>query len=165
MSANFEEFSDFTAARGTQMFRTAYLLAGDRHSAEDLLQSTLSKLFSVWGRFSKVENPDAYARTVMVRTYIADQRKTRREQPTLKLPDSVRSGEDTALRLTLLAALSSLPGRDRAIVVLRYWEDRSIQETAEILGLSARVVRTRCHRALAKLRDGLGLDINELSGL
>jgi RNA polymerase sigma factor (sigma-70 family) len=100
----------------------------------------------------------------MIRTYVASQRKTRLERPTPEVPDNGRYGEDTALRLTLFAALAELSGRDRAIVVLRYWEDHSVQDTAAILSISSGAVRTRSQRALSKLRQRLGNEISELSG-
>lgn len=164
MSADLEGFSDFAAARGAQLFRMAYLLAGDRHGAEDLTQTTLGKLYAAWSKVSRADNPVAYSRTVMVRTYVASQRKIRLERPTSEVPDNGRYGEDTALRVTLFAALAELSGRDRAIVVLRYWEDHSVEDTATILGVGAGMVRTRSQRALLRLRAQLGTDLSELSG-
>ena len=164
VSADLEEFSEFAAARGTQLFRMAYLLAGDRHAAEDLTQTTLGKLYAAWSKVSRADNPVAYSRTVMVRTYVASQRKTRWERATAEVPDPGRYGEDTALRLTLFAALAELSGRDRAIVVLRYWEDHSVEDTATMLGVSSGTVRTRSQRALLKLRARLGTEISELTG-
>jgi RNA polymerase sigma-70 factor (sigma-E family) len=164
VSADLEEFSEFAAARGTQLFRMAYLLAGDRHAAEDLTQTTLGKLYAAWSKVSRADNPVAYSRTVMVRTYVDAQRRTRLERPTSEVPDNGRYGEDTALRLTLFDALAELSGRDRAIVVLRYWEDHSVEDTAAILGVSSGTVRTRSQRALLKLRARLGTDLSELSG-
>jgi RNA polymerase sigma-70 factor (sigma-E family) len=143
----------------------AYLLAGDRHAAEDLTQTTLGKLYAAWAKVSRADNPVAYSRTVMVRSYVASKRKIHLELPTSVVPDGGRPGEDTALRLTLFAALAELSGRDRAIVVLRYWEDHSVEDTAATLGVSSGTVRTRSQRALAKLRARLGSDISELSGL
>jgi RNA polymerase sigma-70 factor (sigma-E family) len=166
VTADLQEFTEFAAARGTQLFRMAYLLAGDRHAAEDLTQTTLGKLYAAWKHVRRAENPVAYSRTVMVRTYVASQRKVRLERSTAEVPDEGgRLGEDTALRLTLFAALAELSGRDRAIVVLRYWEDHSVEDTATVLGVSSGVVRTRSQRALARLRAQLGSDITELSGL
>jgi len=165
VSVDLEDFTEFAAVRGAQLFRMAYLLAGDRHAAEDLTQSTLGKLYAAWNRVRRADNPVAYSRTVMVRTYVAGRKKTSREHPTDVVPESGDRDRDTALRLTLFAALAELSSRDRAIVVLRYWEDHSVEGTAQILGVSAGTVRTRSHRALAKLRVRLGSDISELSGL
>ncbi len=83
------------------------------------------------------------------------------ERPTDVLPETAAADSDTTLRLTLLEALARLPAKDRAVVVLRYWEDRSIQETAEAMNTSSAAVRTRCSRALARLRMSLGEDLAE----
>jgi RNA polymerase sigma factor (sigma-70 family) len=101
----------------------------------------------------------------MVRTYIDSQRRFRLEHPTDVVPDRGTRDGDTALRMTLFDALAELSGRDRAIVVLRYWEDHSVEDTAAILSVSSGVVRTRSQRALIKLRKRLGSEISELSGL
>jgi RNA polymerase sigma-70 factor (sigma-E family) len=154
-----DDFAEFVSVRGNHLFRTAYLLAGDRHLAEDLVQITLGKLYARW---SRIDNPVAYARIVLVRTFVAYRRRTGREHPTDPVPDRQASGTDTALRITLFDALDRLPKRDRAIVVLRYWEDRSVAETAAALGLRSTMVRTRSVRALARLRDLLGNDVTEL---
>lgn len=165
MSVDLEEFTEFAAARGAQLFRMAYLLAGDRHAAEDLTQTTLGKLYAAWSRVRRADNPVAYSRTVMVRTYMATQRKTRLEHPMSAVPEVPGHDGDTSLRLTLFAALNQLSSRDRAIVVLRYWEDHSVDDTAAALGLSPGTVRTRSMRALARLRDRLGNKLSDLSGL
>lgn len=165
VSADLDEFTEFAAARGTQLFRMAYLLAGDRHTAEDLTQTTLGKLYASWSRVRRADNPVAYSRTVMVRTYVDSRRKVRLEHATDVVPDRGTSDTDTALRLTLFDALAELSGRDRAIVVLRYWEDHSVEDTATMLAISSGAVRTRSQRALARLRKRLGTEISELSGL
>ena len=165
VSADLDEFTEFAAARGAQLFRMAYLLAGNRHTAEDLVQTTLGRLYASWTRVRSADNPVAYSRTVMVRSYIDSQRRTRLERPTSHVPDEGCHGEDTALRLTLFGALSELSSLDRAIVVLRYWEDHSVADTAATLGVSSGRVRTRSQRALATLRARLGSDVHQLSGL
>lgn len=154
-----DDFAEFVSARGTHFFHTAYLLAGDRHLAEDLVQTTLGKLYASW---SRIDNPVAYGRTVLVRTFVAHRRRTGREYPTDPMPDVRASDGDPALRIALFDALAQLSQRDRAIVVLRYWEDRSVEETAATLGVRSGVVRTQSMRALARLRALLGSDANEL---
>lgn len=160
-----EEFVEFASARAGSLFRTAYLLTGgDRHLAEDLVQTTLGKLFAAWKRVSRAENPAAYAQTVLTRTFISHRRRrSSSEIPIEHLPDAGANRVDSELRLTLLDALRQLPERDRAIVVLRYWEDRSIEETAAQLGIRIGIVRTQSMRSLAKLRALLGDDIREMS--
>ena len=149
-----QAFQEFTAAHGARLFRTAYFLAGgDWHLAEDLTQDTLVKVFVAWRRVSKVENPAAYAQTVLTRTFISQRRRKRSaEQPIAEPPERVIEDVDSAVRLTLLAELANLSAKDRAVVVLRYWEDLSDAQTAALLGCSASTVRSQAARALAKLR-------------
>ncbi len=161
-----DEYAEFAAARAGHLYRSACLLtAGDTHLAEDLVQETLGKLYVGWGRLARVDNPAGYAQTVLTRTFLAHQRRrssTERATDTLPdLPDPGVLGADTPLRLTLLQALSRLPAKDRAVVVLRYWEDRSVEETAEVMHVSSAAVRTRCVRALGRLRELLGENLDE----
>ncbi|WP_372350002.1 SigE family RNA polymerase sigma factor [Streptomyces sp. KL116D] len=160
-------FREFAEARAGQLFRSACLLtSGDTHLAEDLVQETLGRMYVVWGRSSaRLGNPAAYAQTVLVRSYLAHQRRrSAGERPSDELPEGVAAGvEDASLRLTLLDALRQLPPKDRAVVVLRYWEDRSIEETADVLHLSSAAVRTRSSRALARLRTQLGGNLGEFA--
>lgn len=158
-----DEYAEFAAARAGHLYRSACLLtAGDTHLAEDLVQETLGKLYVGWGRMSRVGNPAGYAQTVLTRTYLAHQRRrSSTERATDVLPDRPGPGADTPLRLTLLQALSRLPAKDRAVVVLRYWEDRSIEETADVMHVSSAAVRTRCVRALGRLRELLGENLDE----
>jgi RNA polymerase sigma-70 factor (sigma-E family) len=152
-----DEFRDFAIGRGDQLFRSACLLTGgDTHLAEDLVQETLGRMYTRWGT-SRLDNPAAYAQSVLVRTFLSHRRRrSSSERPTGELPESaMRSDGDTDLRIALLDALSRLSPKDRAVVVLRYWEDRSIEETAEAMNVSAAAVRTRSVRALAKLRGQL----------
>ncbi|MFD4559184.1 MULTISPECIES: SigE family RNA polymerase sigma factor [unclassified Streptomyces] len=161
-----DEYAEFASARAGHLYRSACLLtAGDTHLAEDLVQETLGKLYVGWGRLSRVGNPAGYAQTVLTRTYLAHQRRrssTERATDVLPdLPDPGAPGADTPLRLTLLQALSRLPAKDRAVVVLRYWEDRSVEETADVMHVSSAAVRTRCVRALGRLRELLGENLDE----
>ncbi|MDO0935973.1 SigE family RNA polymerase sigma factor [Streptomyces sp. DG2A-72] len=163
-AGGYEEYAAFAAARAGHLYRSACLLtAGDTHLAEDLVQETLGRLYVRWGRVSRVGNPAGYAQTVLTRTFLAHQRRrssTERAMDVLpELPYA--AGGDTSLRLTLLEALARLPAKDRAVVVLRYWEDRSIEETADAMNTSSAAVRTRCTRALARLRALLGEDMGE----
>jgi RNA polymerase sigma-70 factor (sigma-E family) len=159
--ARADEYAEFAAARAGHLYRSACLLtAGDTHLAEDLVQETLGRIYVRWNRVSRADNPAGYAQTVLTRTFLAHKRLRRStERATDVLPDTAAAVPDATLRLTLLDALGRLPAKDRAVVVLRYWEDRSVQETAAALGASSAAVRTRCVRALARLRELLGEDV------
>ncbi|MFJ1706260.1 SigE family RNA polymerase sigma factor [Kitasatospora sp. NPDC088346] len=160
------EFEEFAHTRGTALFRTALLLCGVWHLAEDLTQSALARIYSSWGRVRRADSPEAYARSVLVRTYLSHQRLRRSgERPAIgELPEQEATTEDHSLRITLLAALALLPPRDRAVLGLRYWEDRSAEETAAELGLSVGAVRVRSLRALNRLRAQLGEQLAGLGG-
>jgi RNA polymerase sigma-70 factor (sigma-E family) len=159
-----DEYAEFAAARAGHLYRSACLLtAGDTHLAEDLVQETFGRLYLRWGRLSRVDNPAAYAQTVLTRAFLAHQRRrSSTERVTDRMPDLPgTNGGDAPLRLTLLDALSRLPAKDRAVIVLRYWEDRSVEQTADVLGVSSAAVRTRCVRALGRLRELVGQDLAE----
>ncbi|MFD0317009.1 SigE family RNA polymerase sigma factor [Streptomyces flavalbus] len=164
--ARADEYAEFAALRAGHLYRSACLLtAGDTHMAEDLVQETLGRLYVSWHRVSRAGNPAGYAQTVLTRTFLAQKRRrASTERSTDVLPESADPGSgDAALRLTLLDALARLSAKDRAVVVLRYWEDRSVQETADVLHVSSAAVRTRCVRALARLRELLGEDLGEFA--
>ncbi|AYY13140.1 SigE family RNA polymerase sigma factor [Actinobacteria bacterium YIM 96077] len=157
MSSGTEGFGDFAAACSGPLFRTAWLLTGDWHLAEDLVQETLGKVFRRWGRLDQIEEPIAYARTVLMRTYLSHRRRrSSGEQPAETVPESATYDGDVALRLTLLDGLAELDAKDRAVLVSRYWEDRSVEETAAELDLSPGAVKSRSFRALQRLRAALG---------
>lgn len=164
-AAQVEDFQDFVAARGTHLYRTACLLTGgDTHLAEDLVQETLGRMYAVWGRRRGIDNPVGYAQTVLVNTFVTARRKrSSREQPVaeVRAPADPAGAGDADLRLPLLAALARLAPQDRAVLVLRYWEDRSVEDTAAALRLSSGAVRSRSSRALARLRGQLGADFPE----
>lgn len=161
-----EEFLEFASARSGHLFRTACLLTGDWHLAEDLVQETLGKVYRSWRRVRQAENPAAYSDAMLVRTFLSyRRRRSASERPTARLPERpTDTGGDAALRVTLLAGLAQLPPKDRAVLVLRFWEDRSVAETAEVMKLSAGAVRNRSMRALERLRGLLGdpfLDVTD----
>ena len=146
------EFADFVAARSRALLRTAYALTGDYQRAEDLLQTALLKSFRRW---SGLRDPEAYLRQVMVRTYSSWwQRRWRGEIPVAALPDIADPavGSDLALRSSLVRALATLPPRQRAVLVLRYFEELSDREIADLLNVSTGTVKSQASRALAKLR-------------
>ncbi|MEU9107635.1 SigE family RNA polymerase sigma factor [Streptomyces xanthophaeus] len=162
-------FREFAAGRSGHLYRSACLLAsGDTHLAEDLVQETLGRMYLVWGRISRIDNPAAYAQTVLVRAFLTHQRRrSAGERPVGEFPDTgaAAGGADPALRLTLIEALGRLAPKDRAVLVLRYWEDRSVEETADAMNVSSAAVRTRTSRALARLREQLGGSLAEFAEL
>ncbi|MFH9353355.1 sigma factor [Kitasatospora sp. NPDC017646] len=129
------EFPDFVASRARYLLRTAFLLAGgDAHLAEDLVQEALGRIYLKWRKVSRLDNPSGYAQTVLVNTYLSYRRKrSASERVTDEFPEVGVHDPDPALRLTLLRALAELPAPDRAVLVLRFWEDRSVEETAAAL--------------------------------
>ncbi|MDH6119534.1 RNA polymerase sigma-70 factor (sigma-E family) [Kitasatospora sp. GAS204A] len=166
-----DEFLAFAAGRSGQLYRSAYFLTGgDGHLAEDLVQETLGRMYAHWhrttrpGRSGQIADPAAYAQTVLVRQFLSHQRRrSNRERPAAVLPDRTGHEVDASLRITLTEALAQLPAKDRAVLVLRYWEDRSVEETATVLRANAGAVRTRSVRALARLRVLLGDSLAELA--
>ena len=151
-----EEFTAFVRASGTHLHRAAMLLTGDHHLAEDLTQATYAKVFVHWRRVQAAESPLAYARTTLLNTFLSHRRLRRSSEQPSVLSEAdlgpLSDGVDPGTRVDLLAALAVLPPLDRAVVVLRYWEDRSVADTAADLGLSEAAVRTRARRALLRLR-------------
>ncbi|MEV8568282.1 SigE family RNA polymerase sigma factor [Streptomyces sp. NPDC051322] len=165
--ARTDDFREFAVGRASHLYRSACLLtSGDTHLAEDLVQETLGRMYTLWGRIARIDNPAGYAQTVLVRNFLAHQRRrSATERPVGEVPEGTAAGDDPALRVALLDALARLAPKDRAVVVLRYWEDRSIEETADVLNVSSAAVRTRAVRALAKLRDHLGGSLAEFASL
>lgn len=149
------EFHEFVVARWPRLVRTAYLLTGDRHHAEDLAQATLVRAFQGWNRVRTSDSPDAYVHRIMVRCNASRFRKRRVAEQLGELPERGTSdaAEQVAQRRALVAALQDLPKKQRAIVVLRFWSDLTERETAEVVGCSVGAVKSQTHRALAKLRQ------------
>lgn len=159
-----EEFAEFVRATGTQMHRAALLLTGDHHLAEDLTQTAYAKVFASWRRVSRADNPVAYTRTTLLNTFLSHRRLRRTsEVPSdpATAPERAAADADPTTRMDLLAALATLSPQDRAVLVLRYWEDRSVSDTARDLGLTETTVRTRSRRALERLRPLVGADLTE----
>ncbi|GAB3194928.1 SigE family RNA polymerase sigma factor [Nocardioides hungaricus] len=158
-----EEFAELVRATGTQMYRAALLLTGDHHLAEDLTQTTYAKVYASWRRVSRADNPVAYTRTTLLNAFLSHRRLRR----TSELPsdpaigDSPVAEDDPTTRVDLLAAIATLSPPDRAVLMLRYWEDRSVADTARDLGLTETAVRTRSRRALERLRPLVGAELTE----
>ena len=143
-------FDDFVAARSRALLRTAYLLTHDHALAEDLLQTSLAKAWFAWKRIDG--NPEPYVRRILVNTYASWwRRKWNGEHPTDELPERV-TDESGSEPTDLWRAMERLPRRQRAVVVLRYFEDLTEAQAAEVLGCSVGTVKSQCSKALAKLR-------------
>lgn len=156
-----EDYREYAASRLDRLRRTAYLLCGDWHTADDLVAIALGKLYRRWRRIRTLANPDAYVRRMLLRCWLDERRRPwRREHPTALPPDRPaddRYGPDGVTdRITLLQHLAELPPRRRAVLVLRYFDDLSIEQTAEALGCSTGTVKSQTARALDSLRQKLG---------
>ncbi|MEU8152077.1 SigE family RNA polymerase sigma factor [Micromonospora sp. NPDC048986] len=161
-----EQFREFVAARSAALLRTAYLLTGDWATAEDLLQTALTKTYLAWKRLGGIEAVEPYARRVMVNTSTSWwRRRWHGERPTEVLPEraGVDEIEQQLDRDLLWRHLRELPNRQRAVLVLRYYEDMSEAQTAAMLDISPGTVKSQASRALATLRRRLGADAPELA--
>ncbi|WP_371787730.1 SigE family RNA polymerase sigma factor [Streptomyces griseoaurantiacus] len=158
-SGSARDFEAFVEACGPRLLRMAWLLTGDPHQAEDLLQTALAKVWPKWPRIAE-EHPEAYVRKTLVTTHASWwQRRWRGEVPHGELPDRPSTGDAFAavdLEQTLAAAVRSLPRRQRAVLVLRYLEDLSVEETAQIMGCRSGTVKSQSVKALRTLRTALG---------
>ncbi|MEV0978027.1 SigE family RNA polymerase sigma factor [Streptomyces sp. NPDC049915] len=161
MKAELEDrFHDFVSARWSHLVRTAYLLTGDAHHAEDLTQTALAKAYRSWRRVARSDNPEAYVRRMLVSCNSDRFRKRRVAESLTSAPpetagrDEVGSSDE---RGALMTALAELPPRQRAVVVMRYWEDLPEAEVAEVLGCSPGTVKSQASKGLAKLRTYPGL--------
>ncbi|MET7393474.1 SigE family RNA polymerase sigma factor [Dactylosporangium sp. AC04546] len=156
-----EEFREFVAQRSGALLRTAYLLAGDWATAEDLLQIALTKTFLAWKRLGHIDAVEPYARRVLVNTSTSWwRRRWHGERPTEVLPESPAADklEETLERDALWRHVRALPNRQRAVLVLRFYEDQSEAETARLLGVSVGTVKSQASRALATLRQRLSAE-------
>ncbi|MET9222061.1 SigE family RNA polymerase sigma factor [Streptomyces sp. NPDC088197] len=151
------EFEEFARTEWAALRRTAFWLCGDWHTAEDLVQATFIKVYVRWWTLRRAARANAFARTTLTRTWIDWQRKgSAGELPAEDFADQLLDDTDIALRQTLLTALQSLPAIQRAVVVLRYWEDMPVDEVARIVNRKPATVRSDATRGLAALRETLG---------
>lgn len=153
------EFTSWVLARRGSLLRTAWLLTGEGGSAEDMVQTALLRCWRHWSRVRKMADIDAYVRKIMTNLYLSDRRRRwSGEEPTGTLPDTMAvplaAADD---RARLLSALVRLPRGQRAVVVLRFAEDLSEQQTATLLGCSVGTVKSQTARALTALRDDADL--------
>jgi RNA polymerase sigma-70 factor (sigma-E family) len=155
-------FDEFVHARSGALTRTAYLLTGNHHTAEDLVQHALLQTARHWERIST--SPEAYARRVMYHQNISWWRKRRFTETSLGAYDAAHSSPDSDLRLTLDAALARLTAKQRTILVLRFFEDLTEVQTADAVGVSVGTVKSTTRHALARLR-ALAPDLADLVGV
>lgn len=145
-------FGEYAAARRPLMYRTAYVLCGDPHQAEDLVQHVLTKLYVAWPRVARMESVDGYVRTMLVNANL-DRIRRRHERPGLDGFDQASRQPDPDALLDLRAALAELAPGQRRVVVMRHLWDLSVEETAAELGIAPGTVKSQTSDAVARLRE------------
>jgi RNA polymerase sigma-70 factor (sigma-E family) len=160
----YEEFAAFARASQPRLLRAAYLICGDAHMAEDLVQSALVKVAMRWSRLRDGQ-PEAYARTVLYRDAVTWWRRWRREIAVASLPEprARADGDEVPLRVVLGRALRRLTPKQRAVLVLRYFEDHTEARTAQVLGVTVGTVKSQTAVALRRLRE-LAPELAEVVG-
>jgi RNA polymerase sigma-70 factor (sigma-E family) len=160
-----EEFVEFATAASPRLRRMAFLLCGDWHAAEDLVQTTLAKVFVSWHKIRRQDAEHAYAARTLINSYLADKRRKRSSTEILtgELPERPVQPPGLETRIIVLNALATLPAKSRTVVVLRYWADLSVDQVADLLGCSPGNVKSQSARALQKLREQLGESLPELA--
>jgi RNA polymerase sigma-70 factor (sigma-E family) len=149
-------FEDFVAANSRQFLRSAWLLTGDWAGAEDLVQSTIAVAWRRWSTIEGLAQPEAYVRRILVNLFISSRRRQSATEISVGEIFGAAAHDDladTEMRLVLLKALAGLPKKQRAVIVLRYFNDLSIEQVAEILGCTSGTVKSQSSRALSKLRS------------
>lgn len=155
-----QEFEGFVAARWRPLLRAAWLLSGNWAAAEDLVQSALAQVWAHWPRVRAAAEPDAYVRRMLTHQFLGQQRRrSSGELPTGVVPESgvPDAAADVDRRLALTRALRELPPQQRAAIVLRYFQDLSLEQTAAALGCTVGTAKSQTSRALAKLRRSVHL--------
>jgi RNA polymerase sigma-70 factor (sigma-E family) len=154
-------FSEFVEARSASLFRTAYLMVGDHQLAQDLLQEALVKTLMAWPRLHDRANLEPYTRRIIVTTSISwRRRRSFHERPSDTLPEAVGTDpvDGIVTHDAVVAALLTVPPRQRAAIVLRYYQDLTEAQTAEVLGCSVGAVKSQVAAGLKRLRESLGSD-------
>jgi len=146
-----DEFLEFVMGVSDRLLRTAYLLCADTHGAEDLVQSAYTRLYPVWSRVARMDDPYAYVRRVLVNIHLKQQRRLK-VIFTGDSPESAVNDVDPAARVDVMRALTRLPPRQRAVIVLRYWEGLSEREIANQMEITEGTVKSQASKALATLR-------------
>lgn len=155
-------FTEFVASRAPALFRTAYLMVGDHGLAQDLVQEALTKTYVAWPRLREVSKAEAYTRRTITTTYISWWRKKSwsAERPHDDVPEAPTTGpshgNEVVDRAWLWAELQKLPPRQRAAIVLRYYEDLSEAQTAEVMGCAVGTVKSQVSHGLRRLREQMG---------
>lgn len=156
-------FAEFVVARQSALLRTAYLLTGNGHDAEDLVQTTLIKVVPQWRRIH--DNPEPYVRRVMVNENVSRWRRRRwREETTDDLPETLAADPDHAELMAVRSALAGLASRQRAVLVLRYYEGWTEAEVADQLGISIGTVKSHARDGIARLRVALPAEEHSAAG-
>ena len=166
MKGESDRFARFVAERERSLQRTAWLLTGDWALAEDLVQTALVRAWPHWERIRRRDDPEIYVRRVMVSTWINwSRRKWRGEHPAAELPDGPASGDlatEAVARVAVRSALGSLTDRQRAVLVLRVFDDLTEAQTAQVLGCAVGTVKSTMSQVMARLRaDGRLADLAE----
>jgi len=152
------EFEEYASARWPALYRTALLLTGNTAEAEDLAQQTLVKVYAGWSKVRSADSPDAYVRRMLVNELTTDRRRGARRALVAvpAAPEAAPAGIDPGERLDLWRQVVQLPPRQRAVLVLRFYEDLTEAETAQVLGVALGTVKSQAHDALRTLRTRLG---------
>lgn len=158
-------FSDYVAARRAKLFRTACLLCGDSHRAEDIVQDTLARLYANWARVTRADNVDGYVRRILLNSHYSDRRRPWRRESASTTPIdlSLEPGMAPEDADAIWTAIRSLPPGQRKVVVLRHIWDLSVEETAADLGISTGTVKSQTRDALAALRRALAPEFGTAS--
>lgn len=158
MHGDERDFREFAAGCLPRMRRFAFLLCGDPHTADDLVSTALGKLFRRWRKIDEIGQPEAYLRRMLVNAWIDERRRPwRRESPVPEISiSSTVDQPELGDRLALMQLLARLPARRRAVLVLRFFEDLSVEQTAAILGCTEGTVKAHTSRGLADLRSLIG---------
>ena len=149
-------FRSFAVTRRPVLRRTAYLLCGDWHQADDLVQTALVKLYVAWSRVHSGESPDAYTHRILLRCFLDERRRPWRRESPGEIVDGATPDRPAEELLDLQGALARLPRRQRATLLCRFWLDAPVAETADVLGCSEGTVKSQTARALSTLRELLG---------
>jgi len=151
------DFDEFVNARGPALLRFAYLLTADAHQAEDLVQESLARAFGRWSTVGDYEAPDLYVRKIVLRQFLSWRRRMASTEVAVATPPERPAGSDLAeavvARQHLWRLITSLPRMQRAVLVLRYYEDRDDANIAELLGCAQSTVRVHAARGLSRLRS------------
>ncbi|GIF89688.1 SigE family RNA polymerase sigma factor [Catellatospora chokoriensis] len=147
------EYREYVAARLESLRRIAFLLCHDWHAADDLVSTVLLKLYRSWSRARRADNLDAYVRGMLTHAWLDERRRPwRRERPAAELPETATAPAEPEDRSGIGRLLRSLGPRQRAVVVLRFYCDLSVEQTAGLLGISAGTVKSQSARGLETLR-------------